>query len=412
MTRIKVLSAISYTHIVVFLVLLGSMAYALVAQGMPALFPFIQEDLGVNRAELGLITSGIIMGGSVTLLFMGWLADTMGVRRVLPVGMMGMAVGILLFSQIQSLVQGVLLALFISALGSASGPPSVKAIMDWVSPRTRGVSMGIKETSVPISGFLGAALFPFLAVTFSWRTAVIILGLFIAALSIVFFAFYRDKPVSGTEGTRSGLITSIALLARNRDNWLVGLGTASLLALHFVFVSYLILFLKDDFGMSPRRAAGFLAIAFIGSAVGRVSWGLISDLIGGRRVVVLEFVSILSLLSMVSMTWLPLDASPLVVGALVFVAGTSTLGWAGLPAIIVAEKVGPRLAATGFGFIYVISLLGAFGPPLFGLVVDRTGSYDTGWWIMAGVAGIGILLLAFMRPQPTYQSAPPTTISD
>ena len=402
MICIRLLSAIPYMQIVVALILLGSTAYALVAQGMPALYPFIQEDLKINRAELGLITSGFILGGSVTLLIMGWLADTIGVRKVLPVGMMGMAVGLLLFSQIQSLVQGVLLALFTSALGSATGPPSVKAIMDWVSPQTRGLYMGIKETSVPISGFIAAALFPFLAMAYSWRTAVIFLGLFIAVSSIVFFALYRDKPVSSIGGARIGLLKSISSLARNRNNWIVGLSTAALLALHFVFVSYLILFLKDDQGMSTSVAAGFLAIAFIGSVVGRVAWGLISDLLGGRRIEVLAIVSVLSLLCMVFMVWLPLDASSLIIGAVVFVAGTTVLGWAGLPAIIVAELAGPRLAATGFGLLYLVSLLGAFVPPLFGLVVDRTGSYDMGWWMMAGVGGIGTLLLAFIRPSPSH----------
>ena len=36
--------------------------------------------------------------------------------------------------------------------------------------------------------------------------------------------------------------------------------------------------------------------------------------------------------------------------------------------------------------------------PLFGLVVDQTGSYDMGWWMLVGIAGTGTLVLGFLRP--------------
>ncbi len=398
--RIKVLTAIPYAQVVVALAVLGGMATSLVQQGFPVLFPFIQEDFGASRAQLGLITSGLTLGATGTVLLMGWLADAMGARRLWPVTLMVVAGAVLLFSQIQSLTQGVILAVLISLAASATPTSSGKAIMDWVTPKTRGLFMGINQSAVPISGFLAAAFLPLLALTFSWRIALMVLAIAIAGISIVLFAFYRDKPRSITASKQGGLFQSIASLAKNRDIWLVGLSNATLMALHLVLVSYLILFLIEKQGMSETVAAGFLAISFVGSAVGRIGWGLISDLIGGRRAPILALLCILCIVFMAFMVWLPSDAPPVLIGLLSFLLGTSALGWPGVYNAFVVELAGPGLAGTGVGFAFTIRQVGGIVPPLFGLVVDRTGSYDMGWWMMAGVAGIGALLLFFVRPQP------------
>ena len=396
----KSLKAIPYAHLVVALALFGGTATALVQQGMPVLFPFIQEEFGATRAQLGLITSGLTLGATGSVLIMGWLADAIGARRLWPATLIIVASGVFLFSQIQSLTQGVLLAALISTASSATPTSSGKAITDWVTPQTRGLSMGINQTAIPISGFIAAALLPFLAVTFSWRTALIVLAVTIAVISIVLFSLYRDKPRSFTTIATGNLLSSTAFLARNRDIWLVGLSNATLMALHLVFVSYLILFLKEHAGMSEAVAAGYLAVAFVGGAVGRIGWGLISDSIGGRRALILAMICVLCTLFMVFMAWLPPDASPMIIGPLAFLLGTTALGWPGVYNAFVVELAGPGLAGTGVGFAFTIRQVGGIVPPLFGLTVDRTGSYDVGWWMMAGVAIIGALLLIFVRPQP------------
>ena len=67
--------------------------------------------------------------------------------------------------------------------------------------------------------------------------------------------------------------------------------------------------------------------------------------------------------------------------------------------VLAAELVGPALTGTGIGFFVSILQIGTFGiPPVFGLIVDSTGSYDKAWWVMAGLPLAGIFFLAFLRP--------------
>ena len=327
----------------------------------------------------------------------------MGARRLETAALVVGAVGILLFSQMQSVLQGFLLSAVIGIAISASLPAYIKAIMDWVAPRNRGLAIGIAEASLPVGGIIAAGLFTSLALTSSWRIALIVLAVIVALSSMLFFAFYRDKPHSADTQADVGnrLSGRVALVAKNRDIWLVSIFGAAISSLMFVFLSFLILFLKEELGMSAAKAGGMMAIALGGGAVGRVAWGLASDLpLRGRRAMAISLVGVMAVLSTLALTWLPSDTPIVVVIVVVFVVGSNILGWTGLWSLLLAELAGPDLTGTAIGFAAMVMRVGAFGfTPLFGLIVDRTGSYDMGWWLMAGVAGMGTLMMAFLRPQ-------------
>ena len=393
------IAAIPYTWLVILLCTVGNTGINFVQQGVGTLFPFIQDDLEVNRAELGLLVSGMLLGATFTVAFAGWLADTVGVRKLAGVSLALLAAGAIGFSLIQSLAIGVIVALLIGVASSGASPSFSKAVMDWVPARTRGVAMGIVQTSVPITGIITASLLPFLAQTFSWRIAMVAVGVMILTAVTFFVAFYRDRPTSNPDRQLSGAVKSILHVARNRDLWMATLCGATLASLHFVFVSYLILFLKEDLEMSAVMAGFFLAISHAGSMVGRITSGLASDfLLPGRRALSLGLLSCLSVVFMVFMATLP-SYLPLVgVGVLVFFVGSVIMGWPGVHLVLLGEIAGPGLTGTAIGFsIIIMHASSAIIPPLYGLVVDQTDSYALGWWLMAGLAALGILPLLFLR---------------
>ena len=404
--RISVFREIPYAWVVVALCVVASMPAAFTTVGLGVLYPFIQEDLQVNRAELGVITAVMFGVGTCALLFLGWLFDVVGVRRMQTVSLIAAAIGVLLFSQAQSLAHAMLTALLIGVGLSATFPASTKAVMDWVSPHSRGVYMGVAEASVPVSGIIAAVVFPLLALALSWRSALMLLALMIAVSCILFFAFYRDAPGTfsgGRKDSRPG--GRLPLVARNRDIWLVAVAGIGFAGVFYILLSYLVLFLKEHLGMSTVLAGTCLAVALAGGAVGRIGWGLVSDLVlGGQRTVILALLSLLSVVLMALMAWLPSDAPLMAVVVLVFALGTTAIGWPGLYAVLIAELAGPDLTGTAIGLVGTVQRAGAVGAaPLFGLLVDRTGSYDMGWWMAAGLAGFSTVILAFLRPRSQHR---------
>ena len=137
MIRIRALPSIPYAGVVLALSVMAAMAFAFLSHGMGVLFPFIQEDLNASRAQLGLIVSGEFIGTAATVLFTGWMADVIGVRRLLTASLIVVGVGLLLFSQIQSVLQGI-----------PCGGPDRGCLLRLGAPPNSKAIMGLGSTAV------------------------------------------------------------------------------------------------------------------------------------------------------------------------------------------------------------------------------------------------------------------------
>lgn len=402
MKRIPLVGSISYPWIVVGLVMIGQMGQTLYTGGLPTLYPFIKLDFGLSNAEVGLITAGIILGATTTNILTGWLTDTLGVRWVMTVSPVCVGMLVVLFSQSQSLIHIILLAFLMSAAGAALYPAAIKAVMEWMKPERRSLAMGVEQTNIPMTGILTASLLPFLAATYSWRTAAVVLAILIASAGLVILAFYRDNPESSYTRRREGSPRkSLAAVAGNRDIWVASLCVLSIGSVQQVFVSFLILYLKEHLSISTVEAARYMAVAHASAAVWLIAWGTASDvLLRGRKVATLALMGLLSTGSMALMATIPADGSPFLVGTIVFFVGAGFFGWGSMHPVLLAELAGPGLTGTVMGFSQAVRGVLGFGLiPLFGFVVDKTGSYDAGWWMMAFLAASGILVLALLRPE-------------
>src|SRR5207237_7747133 len=138
-------------------------------------------------------------------------------------------------------------------------------------------------------------------------------------------------------------------------------------------------------------AAGqMLARAQAGGTGSRLAWGGIGDrFCGGRRrpgVVVNAVIGGGAYTLLALGDRLPIEGLvPLVV-----VAGIGAFGWVGLYFALVAEIGGARYAGLLTGVAVAFAWSGVLvGPPVFGLVVDRTGSYAWPWLGLAAV-GLGV----------------------
>jgi sugar phosphate permease len=198
-------------------------------------------------------------------------------------------------------------------------PSGGKAMLVWFPPRVRGLAMGLRQTSIPLAGVLAAATLPLLALGLGWRGALVV-GAVIGALSALLVAVvYHDPPERGTvvpPHERTGLAALPAML---RDRSLLAsimLGPV-LVAGQWTVVPYLGLYLYERFGWSVTEAAGYLALAQVGGVVGRIGWGLASDVVwGGRRKPALMLVPPVGALGALGLAALSHDTSAWVVGLL------------------------------------------------------------------------------------------------
>ena len=392
--------------------------------------PFLKDAFELSNAQIGGLTSATAVAYAPTLIFAGWLADRIGVRRALLIGtsITGVCIGAVALAP----SYGVMLVL-LACSGFGCGfiyPTAVKAIMVWFPARERATAVGVNQAAVNVSGMLGAAIMPALALAFSWRAGFV----FAAALALVVCgvaaAFYRDprpgespaeaEPVGdtgsddhlGIEEIEQGLplVTGderldraaarpgFMAVVRSRDILLLGLAAMFLCMVEFAALSQLVLFLNVTWAYTVTAAAGLLALTQLAGAIGKPLSGLVSDrLLRRRRKPALLFLACLAGLACAILA-LAGPGAAWALGAALLLLGVGAVGWGGLFGTLAGETAGPAAAGAAAGVTAAIDNIGIFlGPPLFGLIVDRTGSYVPAWWAMVAAAGAAVVLLALVR---------------
>lgn len=375
-------------------------------QSLPPLAPFYQDDLGLSRAQVGFLYSSFFIGGGATFIIGGWLADLLGVKRLLIAGLVVMGFFLIGVSRAPVFAVAVLFVTLTAVGSGMNNPATVKAITIWFPARIRGTAMGIKQTGNPIGGIIAATLLPSLALAVGWRNTLALAGLVIATSSILCQILYRETPEEAPPmhrplGSKPGMKRFREVLA-NRDILLLSSACSILLIGQTSLIGYLVLFSKEVLAMPVVSAGWLLALAQVGATVGRISWGLVSDrLFGGKRKPVLILTALLSAAMAALMGQVTQSTTLLVLVPMIFLFGASAVGWNAIFLVYVAELSATETIATAVGLaITVINIGSIVGPPIFGYIIDTTGSYSMAWRLVALITALVFVLLPAVRERP------------
>ena len=375
------------------LALLAQVAVSLVVQGVPTLAPFLQADLSLTRAEVGMFNSAIMGGSLIAMFAAGWVVDIKGERAALVWG--NLLVGLFCLAVlVTDTFPGALLALFFAGIGAAfQTPAGSKTVMTWFPIAQRGTAMGVRQTGIPLGGALAAAVLPFIALTAGWRIAVASGGLACFASAALCQFAYQTSEIAAPATVHHRLPRFVDFLTR--DVVLLGLSGALATLGQFTLITYLAIFLKETQDIAVTRSASLLVLAQIAGAAGRVLWGVASDkLFARRRRPALMLPIALSAAGALALGWLPHGTPLWLIAILVTVQAFCALGWHGNWIALVAEIAGPERQGRTVGVAMSIMYPGIIVlPPLFGLFVDRTHSWPGAWSGLTVVLIIATLLL-------------------
>ena len=282
-------------------------------------------ELELNKTMWGAILGWGTAGTLVGKLTTGILADRFGGRKVflisigfcmLATGIFGMMSKVFFFS----------IAFFIAMLAKSAGWPSMaNLIRSWYPKFWRGRIWGILSSSSMSSSLFTSLVMGSLLLVISWRW-VIASSLPIAGIFVILLFFYlKQSPtdvgleampsVDGNDNENNPNATHhldnaslgkalISFLKSSRF-WLICISIMSLTIL-MAFQSFLPLYLKEMFNLSPGKAGIASSVFPLGSMFSVVIGGFVFDnLTKKKRIFVLGGMMTLATGCIITLLWLP-----------------------------------------------------------------------------------------------------------
>jgi sugar phosphate permease len=376
---------------------LAQASFTTVSVGLPAMAPQLRDDYELSLGQTGVVLAAVGIGMLFTLLPWGLLADRLGERAVIAVGLGGAAIALAGAATTDGYAALCGWLIVSGAFGASVNAASGRVVMGWFGAQERGLALGIRQTAIPIGGFAAALLLPQLASSGDTSSAFVALAVISACGAVVAAVFVREpprEPASELDDLRGPL--------RDLRMWLLGTGSSLYLIAQMALTVFVVLFLHEHRHVSTTRAAAVLAainVLGIGARVGAGRW---SDSVR-RRMRPLRQIGVVLTATMVIVTAL-VDAPITVLVPALIVAGVASISWNGLSFTASAETAGLARSGAALGFQQtLLGLVGAVFAPGFAWFVDATS-----WRTAFALSTIGPLLgvFALLRvPEPVATAA-------
>ena len=394
--------------------ILGYIGVYLCRKNFSVALPMIQAELGVSRAELGLVASMSTIAYAAGKFIFGPVIDRVGGR----VCFLGSLLLVAAFAVAGGLVPSLgLLTVVYSAnrfAGSAAWGSMVKLVPGWFSARGLPLAMAWLSLSFVFGGVCAVVLAGQIAEWSgnNWRW--VMAGPAVVLMLILVWCWWvlPSNTVQAQANSSRGLsegfrMRQIPALLRIRQFWVVCALSFTLTLLRETFNVWTVDFFKTEGGaeMSNRMAA-FLSTPFDAcGAVGIVVLGWLFGRLGPRgrmRVLcgmLLAVASLLVLMPVLS-SW-GLWAVSVAIGAIGFLAyGPYSL----LAGILSVEIRGPAYVATVAGVVDGVGYVAGFMTGhTFGLILDY-GGYQLGFQFLAVLSVISAVLCLFLYSRKETQA--------
>lgn len=364
-------------------------------------------DLGLTRAEVGLVGSVNTAVGAVTAPVTGRLTDRIGPRRSVVAVLVLSAAGMAAMAASRN-VWSLLGAAAIGGLPQGWGNPATNSLIATrVEEGRRGSVTGVKQSGVTLGVFLAGAALPALEAGWGWRGACLVFAVAFGAVAVLVQITLGPDGVTAVVpvGHRHHHRASL----RHLDPFVWRLtGFAFLMGTAGGTVGrFFPLFAEESLGFSLGTAGLLTAIGGLMGMGARVYVGRLAE----HRIAPARLLGILATVGAVYCVLLAVVNRD--TRALLFLApplsavGIAAWNAVAMLAVIMLFATKPSGRASG---VVMLGFLGGLSvsAPVAGLVVDRIGVYWPVWAVSAGLAATAAAIMWFdTTPVAGSKVAPP-----
>jgi MFS family permease len=341
--------------------------------------------LGIASISFAMAVGQFVWGAAQPVF--GAVADRWGPGRVIVVGAVMLAAGMVLTTQVHG-EWGLVMALgVLSAAGAGAGSFSILigATAQHLPPQRRAFASGFINAGGSFGQFLFAPLNQAVMSAFGWMQAMWVMAL--ASLATAPMAWWmrgerRPAPAAGVVAAEMPLRAQLRIALRDRSYWCLHAGFFTC-GFH---IAFLVTHLPGEValcGLPGGVAATSLALIGLANIAGSLGAGALGNRVRMKMLLFWMYAS----RAVAVLVYLAAPKEPWTFYLFAVVLGATWLATVPPTAGLTAKLFGTRYLATLFGLTLLSHQIGGFfGAWLGGLAVVHTGSYAWMWWADAALA--------------------------
>ncbi|SUB66574.1 MFS transporter [Photobacterium damselae] len=381
--------------------------------------PAMMADLGLDKADIGLIGTLFYITYGCSKFFSGIISDRSNPRYFMGLGLIATGIINIVFGLSSSLYMLAILWVLNAWCQGWGWPSCSKLLTTWYSRSERGFWWALWNTAHNVGGALIPLVVGYLTLHFGWRYGFMLPGIIAVVIGLFICWRLRDKPVTlglpsvgrwrkdhleiAQENEGLGLSSRDILhkyVIKNKYIWLLAFSYVLVYIVRTGINDWGNLYLTEQFHYSLISANGAISLFEIGGFVGSLVAGWGSDkLFGGNRGP-MNLIFAIGIFLSVAALWLMPFKSYVLQSACFFAIGFFIFGPQMLIGMAAAECSHKNSAGAATGFVGLFAYMGAAlsGYPL-AIVVEHY--HWTGFFtVLAAVSAvIGLLLLPFLKAQ-------------
>jgi MFS family permease len=377
-------------------VALGTMCSALPVFLTGALGVQLSDDVGLSATQIGLAMGASFAVAALLSAPMGRVAERLGPRRGLRVGLTTSAMSMVAIALFARSVWQFAALLGVAGMANALNQPSANLMLvTHIDPERLGFALATKQSGMPAAALLGGAAVPAIALTVGWQWAYVSGGILALVAIAGFPGDVGGRAVRNTSTTESGarrsarpdlgvpllvLYATVGMLGATSAGAMVGFITSG----------------AEASGLDPGVAGLVLSLGSFVGIISRLGQGWQVDRLG---ILPIQRLVWLYGLGAVGVLVLAIDV-PLTYLLAPIPAFAFGWAWPGLFNLsVVRNNPSAPAAATGISQMGVF-VGAALGPALGGVIIDN-GSYRLLWLFGASTLFVGSLLAVYLRTRVT-----------
>jgi len=357
--------------------------------------PFIREEFTLDYTRSGLVLFVFGLSYGISQLPAGWLADRIGRRILITVGICGVALSGLLVGVSQTYIMMIVFLVLMGMMGGGYHPSASPLISTLVKPENQGRALGLHQIGGSASFFLAPLIASAIATAWGWRSSFIVLSIPTIAIGIVFYMLLGQR--ADTEKAEHSITKSHKDTRATSGNsrQLVSFFILSTVvgAVAFSIISFIPLFMVDQFGISKGKAAAFLAIVYSCGLWASPLGGYLSDRLGRVPVIFgtcLAAGPVIYLLNLVPYGF--------ATGVVLVALGMITYIRMPVSEAYIIEHTSERHRSTILGMYYFCGMeAGGILTPVMGYLIDQLGFYLSFTIVSAALVVVTFICSIFLR---------------